>query len=124
MVVGKRSTDTYNRIQVDALNGRLWLGDGTAAPASYLMGTGAFFLFGGATTVGSMTDGGSSLGASTNYRFDYIRARTAVVTGANATASRPAAATAGAGAMFFDTTLGKPIWCTGTAWVDATGATV
>lgn len=28
------------------------------------------------------------------------------------------------GAMFFDSTLGKPIWWTGTAWVDATGATV
>ena len=29
-----------------------------------------------------------------------------------------------AGEVFFDTTLGKPIWWNGTAWVDATGATV
>jgi len=41
-----------------------------------------------------------------------------------ATGSRPAAATAGAGAMIWDSTLGKPIWSTGSAWVDATGAAV
>ena len=28
------------------------------------------------------------------------------------------------GTYYFDTTLGKPIWWNGTAWVDATGATV
>lgn len=28
------------------------------------------------------------------------------------------------GLMFFDTSLGKPIWYSGTAWVDATGTTV
>ena len=28
------------------------------------------------------------------------------------------------GYLYFDTTLGKPIWWNGTAWVDATGATV
>jgi hypothetical protein len=38
-----------------------------------------------------------------------------------ATASRPAASNSGAGACIFDTTLGKPIWSNGTAWVDATG---
>lgn len=41
-----------------------------------------------------------------------------------ATSARPSASRAGAGGMFFDTTLGKPIWSTGSAWVDATGATV
>ncbi|MDB5243855.1 MAG: hypothetical protein JWP57_4481 [Spirosoma sp.] len=41
-----------------------------------------------------------------------------------ATASRPAAFTAGAGAHMFDSTLGKPIWSNGSVWVDATGATV
>lgn len=43
------------------------------------------------------------------------------------TASRPTLTAAHVGAMHFDTTLdadGKPIWWTGTAWVDATGATV
>lgn len=37
------------------------------------------------------------------------------------TANRPAAV---AGQMFFDTTLGIPIWFDGTNWVDATGTTV
>ena len=40
------------------------------------------------------------------------------------TASRPDAATVGAGGHIFDTTLGKPIWSNGTTWVDSTGATV
>jgi hypothetical protein len=43
------------------------------------------------------------------------------------TASRPTLTAAHVGAMHLDTTLGadgKPIWWTGTAWVDATGATV
>jgi len=39
-----------------------------------------------------------------------------------ATGSRPTGM--GAGATVFDTTLGKPIWYTGSAWVDATGASV
>lgn len=43
------------------------------------------------------------------------------------TASRPALGNLDVGVMYLDTTLvgaGKPIWWTGTAWVDATGATV
>ena len=54
----------------------------------------------------------------------YVRAGTAVQTGAVATGSRPSASTAGAGAMVFDTTLNKPIWSDGTNWRDATGTTV
>lgn len=37
------------------------------------------------------------------------------------TASRPAAPAAGW--MYFDTTLGQPIWYDGSGWVDATGTT-
>jgi len=44
--------------------------------------------------------------------------------GVGATGARPDAAKIGAGAQFFDSTLGKPIWSTGSVWVDATGATV
>lgn len=47
--------------------------------------------------------------------------------GKNITTSRPALASGLAGALYFDTTLagnGKPIWWTGTAWVDSTGAVV
>lgn len=38
-----------------------------------------------------------------------------------ATASRPAAPAAGW--MYFDTTIGKPVWYDGSGWVDATGTT-
>jgi hypothetical protein len=41
---------------------------------------------------------------------------------AGSTASRPVVATAGY--MYFDATLGKPIWWNGALWKDATGATV
>ena len=42
------------------------------------------------------------------------------------TAQRPSAAHVGIGSQYFDTTLGKPIWSTGSGaiWKDATGATV
>lgn len=46
------------------------------------------------------------------------------MTGKNVTGSRPSASAVGQGAQFFDTTLNKPIWSTGSVWVDATGATV
>jgi pectate lyase-like protein/parallel beta helix pectate lyase-like protein len=40
------------------------------------------------------------------------------------TAARPSAATAGAGAMYYDTTLSKPGWSDGTAWRDAAGTAI
>ncbi len=43
-------------------------------------------------------------------------------TGSGATGARPAGM--GVGAQWYDTTLGKPIWWSGTAWHDATGAAV
>lgn len=52
---------------------------------------------------------------NTGYR------RVAMVEAGN-TANRPGALTAGhSGFEYFDTSLGHPIWWTGTAWVDATG---
>lgn len=41
---------------------------------------------------------------------------------AGTTANRPASPVTGQ--MYFDTTVGKPIWYNGSAWVDATGSTV
>lgn len=40
------------------------------------------------------------------------------------TTQRPTLVADDAGYQYFDTTLGKPIWWKGTAWVDATGADV
>jgi len=45
-------------------------------------------------------------------------------TGRNATGSRPSAAVAQVGSMFFDTTLAKPIWSDGTVWRDGAGTAV
>lgn len=49
------------------------------------------------------------------------------IVGKGTTAQRPTLTANDAGVCYLDTTLdadGKPIWWTGTAWVDATGATV
>ena len=40
-------------------------------------------------------------------------------TGVFTTANRPAAAIVGQGGQVFDSTLNKPIWSTGAAWVEA-----
>lgn len=40
------------------------------------------------------------------------------------TAARPSASVAGVGYQYFDTTLSRPIWSTGTGWVDAGGIAV
>ena len=69
------------------------------------------------------TDGAIDVGTSARrFRNGYFTSWVRV--GTTTTGGRPTAATAGAGATMFDTTLGKPIWSTGSAWVDATGATV
>lgn len=45
-------------------------------------------------------------------------------TGRAVTGSRPSAATVGAGSMFYDTSLSKPIYSDGTIWRDAAGTAV
>jgi hypothetical protein len=45
-------------------------------------------------------------------------------TGRGPSASRPAADRARPGSMFYDITLGKPIWSDGAVWRDATGAEI
>lgn len=93
---GKSAADTEDRVRLDFPNSRVYLGPGGAtAPTVYL----------GKTTVGLVSSGPMQVGAY-------------------ATGSRPSASAAGAGAMAFDTTLGKPIWSDGTTWRDATGTAV
>lgn len=53
-----------------------------------------------------------------------VSASRVVKSQAGASGSRPSAATAGAGGRWFDTTLNKPIWSTGSAWVLADGTPV
>lgn len=121
---GKRAADAAERLRVDNVNGRVYFGNGTATPTMYLGQFGTSGIQFNAANIVFTTDNANDIGGAGANRPRYVRAGTAVQTGAVATGSRPAAATAGAGAMVFDTTLGKPIWSTGSAWVDATGATV
>ena len=51
-------------------------------------------------------------------------AGTVLRTGRNVTASRPSASGSGSGAMFYDTTLSRPIWSDGSTWRDAAGSAV
>ena len=52
-------------------------------------------------------------------QVDLIKAR---LTSSGATESRPESPSAGT--CFLDTTIGKPVWWNGSAWIDATGVTV
>jgi hypothetical protein len=119
---GKRTGDSDPRADLDLVNGRVYFGAGNAATTRYLGNVGTSLGFDG-SSVCFVTDNTYDFGIA-SLRPRYVRIGTAVQTGAFATGSRPSASTAGAGAMIFDTTLGKPCWSTGSAWVDATGATV
>lgn len=77
-----------------------------------------------ATIVTRAGKGSRLTSAEGDANFTNINNELARVSGNGTTAARPSAATAGSGAMYFDTTLGKPVWSTGAAWVDATGAAV
>lgn len=120
----KRAADANARLTLDCVNGRLYFANGTSAPAMYWDNFGSTGVRLNAANLVFGTDNTHDIGAAATQRPRYVRIGTAVQTGAFATGSRPTAATAGAGAMVFDTTLNKPIWSTGAAWVDATGTTV
>lgn len=112
----KAAADTNARFQVDAATGKLYLGPGSAAPtASIEAGGGTSIKVTGAIFPDS--DDLRDIG-STSARMRYARLSAGVQVGAFSTANRPSAATAGAGCMIFDTTLGRPVWSNGTSWVD------
>lgn len=117
----KRAADGFERLRLDHENARLYFGAGTAALARYLgnLGSTAISVNGGNLVPGA--DNTLDLGQA-SFLWRYIRAATAVQTGAMDTASRPAAATAGAGAHVLDTTLGRPVWSDGSSWLDPVGA--
>lgn len=118
----KRAADSFDRLILDHVNGRIYFGDGTAAPVSYLQFDSTGLVKLNSASLYPVTDNTHDLGINAT-RWRHIRARQTVITGTGATGSRPAAAT-GAGAMWFDTTLGKPIWSDGTVWRDAAGTAV
>lgn len=73
-------------------------------------------------TTGAVTTGNSA----TTTTIDGA-AKPGILVKRNTTANRPTLGTNDVGVLYLDNTLdadGKPIWWNGTAWVDATGATV
>jgi hypothetical protein len=61
---------------------------------------------------------------NSNKRMFTVPATGALQTGRGATGARPSASSLGAGASWFDTTLGIPIFSNGTIWVNSSGASV
>lgn len=61
---------------------------------------------------------------SVNAVIDLAQDIAATNRGYGATADRPAASDVEPGTVFYDQTLGKPIWSNGSAWKDAAGTTV
>ncbi|MDQ1536872.1 MAG: hypothetical protein QOE58_1265, partial [Actinomycetota bacterium] len=118
----KRTADVADRLVLDHVNGRSYYGLGATAPTQYIGPCGTAIGVGGAD-LAFVTDNTHDLGQPVN-RPRYVRAGTAIVTGAAATGGRPSASVAKAGAMFYDTTLGKPIWSNGSVWKDSAGTTV
>lgn len=123
MLSGKRKADTFDRVQVDFLNGRVWVGAGTAAPVGYIGGSASTVFVGGGLPFVPLTDAAQDLGI-TALRWRNIVASAYIKSGSGATASRPNAVTSGAGARWYDTTLSKPIWSDGAVWRDAAGTAV
>lgn len=93
----KQSGDTTNRLSI--------------APSSGTMSWGP-----GGSTAADTTLSRSAAGV--------LAVNGALKVASYATGSRPSAATAGAGAMVYDSTLGIPIWSNGSVWKDAAGTTV
>lgn len=79
----------------------------------------------GTTTVDTQDADGNLIGVSDGWRnfFNSVYNICNALTMSGTTARRP---TSGlwTGRMYFDTTLGKPIWFKTAGWVDATGAGV
>ena len=58
----------------------------------------------------------------TSFKVGTSNVNGVVRVGYNSTSNRPT--NAESGSMWFDSTLGKPIWKNGSNWVDASGTTV
>lgn len=61
---GKRSTDANARVIMDYLNGRVYVGDGTAAPVGFLGGSATALFVGGGVSFLPLSDSAQDLGNS------------------------------------------------------------
>lgn len=115
----KAPGDSFARIKIDTLNGRLYIGNGTVSPVPYIYGTASNIMIQG--PVSFNPDNTHDFGAS-GVRPKRVIAGTSLNAGVFTV--RPTASSVGKGGHIWDDNLGKPIWSTGSVWVDATGATV
>lgn len=75
----------------------------------------------------NFVDGSTVITAAWLNSVEAVREGIDAPTGKSTTANRPTPTANEIGLMYIDTTLaanGKPIWWTGTIWVDALGAAV
>lgn len=135
---GKRSAEAQPRVIVDFNLSRLYVGNGVVAPAGYLSNYGSLGLsWAGGRLYGSgayngnffqlgnlrmWTDASNRLRMHTADPSSDTAGVVVQTTVSGASTARPASPATGQ--QFFDTTLGKPIWWSGSAWVDATGTTL
>ncbi|MBT2497127.1 hypothetical protein J7E45_16060 [Microbacterium sp. ISL-59] len=117
----KRAADEYPRLIINGQDGRVLFGNGTADPTRYLGGVGTTSVALGNANLTFATDNDRDIGALGASRPRYVRAGTAIQTGAIATADLPTPAAAGKGAVVYDDTRGKLILSTGSAWRNVDG---
>lgn len=69
---GKRSADSFNRVEIDVQNAQVKLGDGTAAPTGYIGGSASALFVGGAVPFIPLANGSQDLGGtSSRWRKVY-----------------------------------------------------
>lgn len=118
----KRTAEAFDRAIIDGSAGRVTLGSGAVAPVAGVLGANTALLVNGGTTVfGAETDNTCDLGSRTTVRFRDITAGRAIRPGQYTTATRPAVADVGTGAIIFDTDLGKMIMSKSTGWFNLDG---
>lgn len=128
---GAIDTTNYERLRIDWTTtvgrvtiGPQWGGTGTAKDMYLLVPSGGAFFIRSTGVIDVVRDGVGnrwSWDASGNFAAAASLA-VYVKPGRVATGSLPAAATAGAGAIMYDTTLNKLVMSTGSAWETVTSA--
>jgi hypothetical protein len=88
------------------------LGDGSLNMPDFVVQSSTNYFFGGDYTCKFERPAANVFGLGSGDVFRQAN---------GATGSRPSAADVGAGSVYFDTTIGKPIWSTGSAWVLSDG---
>ena len=113
------------------VSGNLWESSTAASYAVLISATGVVPVVAGNTAANCTANvirsvPNSIFVANTGGTVDGV-ATSGVIVKRSTTGNRPTLGSTDIGVQFLDTTLaaaGKPIWWTGTAWIDATGATV